>query len=129
MGMGMELSAIAAAVIGGLATVVAMVLGASGLHSLWDTYNSLVGLAGSGLAGLFALGIFTRRTTAGGALAGAISSAAVLYGVQRYTELHFFLYALIGVASCCLVGYGVSLLLPGSRKPLAGLTIHDMPRR
>jgi SSS family solute:Na+ symporter len=125
----LRLARLLTAVLGTLATVVAMVLGASGLHSLWDTYNSLVGLAGSGLAGLFALGIFTRRSSAAGALVGAICSAVVLYLVERFTDLHFFLYALVGITSCAVIGYGVSLMLPDRNRSLAGLTIYDMPKR
>jgi SSS family transporter len=113
------------AAIGLLATATALVLAESGLHSLWDTYNELVGLAASGLAGLFALGIFTRRATGTGALIGALSSAAALYLVQRYTHLHFFLYALIGVTTCVVIGWLASCLLPHRQRSIAGLTIYD----
>lgn len=117
------------AALGLLATATAIVLARSGLHSLWDTYNGLVGLAGSGLAGLFALGIFTRRATAAGALVGAIASAVVLYFVQRHSNLHFFLYAMVGVLTCYIVGWLASLLLPAQSGPLTGLTIYDLRNR
>jgi Na+/proline symporter len=113
------------AAIGLLATATALVLAESGLHSLWDTYNGLVGLAASGLAGLFALGIFTRRATGAGALIGALSSAATLYLVQLYTQLHFFLYALIGVTTCVVIGWLASCLFPQRQRSIAGLTMYD----
>lgn len=106
-------------------TLAALVLARTGLQSLWDAYNSLVGLVGSGLAGLFALGIFSRRANGGGALIGAVTSAVVLYLVQRFTSLHFYLYASVGVVTCVLVGWLASLLFP-ARQPgdLKGLTIY-----
>ena len=86
------------------------------MKSLWDAYNSLVGLAGSGLAGLFALGIFSKRAHGTGALIGALTSAVVLYFVQQ-TNLHFFLYAAVGIVTCFSVGWIASLLLPGTPHP------------
>lgn len=98
--------------LGVFATLAALALAKSGLQSLWDAYNSLVGLVGSGLAGLFALGIFTRRANGPGALIGALASAVTLYLVQRYTDLHFYLYAGIGIITCFVVGWLASLLIP-----------------
>jgi SSS family transporter len=108
------------------AVAAALVLASLNMTSLWDTYLNLVGLAGSGLAGLFALGIFTRRATGAGALIGALASAVVLYWVQQYTNLHFFLYAAIGVLTCFTLGWLVSVLIP-SRHPLReDLTIYGL---
>ena len=58
---------------GAFATATAPALAALNLTSLWDAYINLVGLAGSGLAGLFALGIFTRRAVGVGAMIGAVA--------------------------------------------------------
>lgn len=99
--------------IGVFATAAALILAQSDVKSLWDTYNSLVGLTGSGLAGLFALGIFSKRAHGRGALVGAIVSAVVLYRVQQ-TQLHFFLYALVGLFTCVSVGWIASLIIPGT---------------
>jgi len=112
------------AVIGLFATAAALVLAKLNLVSLWDAYFNLVGLTGSGLAALFALGIFTRRTSAAGALLGAAASAGVLYYIQRNTSLHFFLYSLIGFWTCFIVGWAASWLLPRPRQALTGLTIY-----
>ncbi|REK19608.1 MAG: sodium:solute symporter [Planctomycetota bacterium] len=118
------------AAIGVLATAAALALAEFNLKSLWDAYNSLVGLAGSGLAGLFALGVFTRRATGTSALAGAAASALVLYFVQQRADVHFFLYAMVGIVTCFIVGWTGGLLLPGeSSNRLAGLTIHDAASR
>ena len=103
-------------IVGVFATVAALVLAELNLKSLWDAYNSLVGLAGSGLAGLFALGIFSKRAHGMGALIGALTSALVLYFVQQ-TNLHFFLYAAVGIVTCVSVGWIASILLPGTPHP------------
>jgi SSS family transporter len=114
------------AIIGLFATLAALVLAELQQRSLWDSYNSLVGLAASGLAGLFALGIFTRRAHGAGAMVGAITSAVVLYIVERHADLHFFLYAGIGVITCVAVGWLASLVLPSEAKSIEGLTVYSM---
>jgi Na+/proline symporter len=93
-------------------TGAALWLATTDVRSLWDAYLSLLGLLGSGLAGLFALGIFSKRATGPGALVGAIAGAIVLFCVQRYTPVHFLLYGAIGTTTCFACGYLASLVLP-----------------
>ncbi len=95
------------------------------IDSVWDQFWILVGLFIGGLTGLFVLGIFTRRTSASGALIGAVCSAAVLWYVVHYTEIHFFLYSAIGCMTCCGVGYLISLRKPHSKR-LESLTVFDL---
>ena len=94
------------------------------IKSLWDMYMKILGLVMGGLTGLFALGIFTRRAHGTGALVGAAASALILWAVQTYTPIHFFLYALIGIGSCFIIGYVASLGLPDSGKSRDGLTVY-----
>jgi solute:Na+ symporter, SSS family len=56
-------------------------------------------------------------------LLGFIISAIVLYLVQRYTAVHFLLYAGIGMCSCALSGYLASFLVGSPVRPLDGLTV------
>jgi len=112
------------ATLGVFATLAALALAQFGFKSLWDAYNSLVGLIGSGLAGLFMLGIFTRRANGVGAMIGALASALVLFVVQKFTDLHFFLYAGIGIVTCAVVGWIASLAFHSSSPSPKGLTIH-----
>lgn len=109
-------------VVGGLGVGAAFLLAAMNLESMFDTFLKLVGLTGSALAGLFLLGIFTRRANTAGALAGAIASCLVLYWVQQRTSLNFFLYAPVGMGTCFGVGYAVSCLTGREHRSLAGLT-------
>ena len=112
------------AILGAAATGTAIALASLEIGSLWDAFQGMMGLFGAGLAGLFALGIFTTRANGAGALAGALASVAVLAWVQSSSDLHFFLYGMVGILSCFSVGYVASFALPGGHKPLRGLTIH-----
>jgi len=112
-------------ILGVTATIVGLLMASYEIKSLWDLFTKILGLFGGSLAGLFALGIFTRRAHGWGALVGAMASAVVLFAVQ-FTSIHFFLYAGIGIAVCFVVGYIASLLIPAKPKDTQGLTIHTI---
>jgi len=97
--------------------------------SLWDIYMSVLGLLMGSLAGLFMLGIFTRRANGAGALAGAFAGAAALYWVQNNTRLHFYIYAAVGVVVCFAAGYIASLVIPSRKKVDDELTIYGIHGR
>jgi len=96
--------------LGLLAVGLASALALMSIESAFDTFQRILGLTASGLAGLFVLGIFTTRANQAGALAGAVASAAALYWVQGHTRMHVYLYAFVGITTCVAVGYAVSLL-------------------
>lgn len=104
----------------------ALLLAGFEVKSLWEYYMMLIGLFGGGLAGLFALGIFSRRATGTGALIGAGVAAFVLTLVQYYQPVSFLLYSSIGIVCCMVCGYLASLVLPASPKDLAGLTWYTL---
>ena len=91
-------------VLGAVATATSIALATFDVGSLWDAFQVMMGLLGGGLAGLFALGIFFRSANGKGAMTGAIASVFILYWVQQYTDLHFFLYGAVGILSCVAVG-------------------------
>src|SRR5690606_34198855 len=108
-------------------TAGALWLAMSDIYSAWDVFLKMLGLTGSALAGLFLLGIFSCRANGFGAAAGAISSVIILALVQNYTNVHFFLYALIGIVTCFSIGWIASLAKPApSRESLRGLTYQAM---
>ena len=109
--------------LGLIATATAATMATYEIQSLWDLFMRMLGLLSSGMAGLFAVGMFTRRANGRGALAGALISAAVIYWVQTQTAVSFFLYAAIGLLTCFAAGYIASLLLPDHPKTLKGLTV------
>ncbi|QDS99104.1 sodium:solute symporter [Adhaeretor mobilis] len=111
-------------ILGVLGTAMALLIATYAIESLWDLFLTFAGLAIGGLAGLFALGIFTTRGNSIGAVAGAVVGGVILYFVQSLTPIHFFLYPVIGVGSCFSIGYLVSLLFPLQQCSLEGLTIY-----
>ena len=104
-------------------TACAMLLAVSDVKSIWDFFLEILGLTGGALTGLFLLGILTRRANGIGATIGMIVSVMVLFSVQRLTNVHFFLYAMVGILTCFIVGYLCSFLAPAySSDRLKGLT-------
>jgi len=108
-------SAQLAVVVAGLVGIgIAVVMASSTIESAFKTFNSMIGLTAGSLGGLFALGVFTRRSHGRGAFIGA------LCGLVTVLALHLggapvtgLLYAAIGFATCFFVGWGMSRLLPG----------------
>ena len=86
-------------------------------------------LSGGTLAGLFVLGIFTRRANGVGAVAGAGASAAAVLAAKFLTEMQPFLYVAVGLGVCVGAGYLVSVVVPAGRRDISSLTIHTMPRQ
>jgi Na+/proline symporter len=115
----------ATALTGVICTLAALVIATRNISSFLDAYLAIVALTGSGLAALFALGIFTRTSNALGATVGVIGSALCLFAVTKFTSFHFFLYGIIGFSTCAALGWMVSWLTGGSRKQLSGLTLRD----
>lgn len=112
-------------IFGGLGTAGALWLAMSDIKSVWDVFLKILGLAGGALAGLFLLGILTRRANGTGAIIGAVTGVLALFFVQQYTSVHFLLYAMVGILSCMSVGYLASLLTPAPGD-LTNLTIYDL---
>ena len=112
---------------GAIATIAAILLARFQSGYMLDLFYEIMGLFGGWLAGLFVLGIFTRKATGPGALAGLAAGTAAVYLVKFNTKVHFMLYAGVGLAVCVAVGYLVSLALPWKRKDVDGLTVYTMP--
>jgi solute:Na+ symporter, SSS family len=96
--------------LGVVAVGCAALLATLGVGSAFDVFQRILGLTTSGLAGVFLLGIFVRRANVRGVWTGVIASAASLYIVQVHTKVHVYLYSLIGIVVCVVVGYIVSLV-------------------
>ena len=107
----------------GLASVgIALYMAASGIDSAFKQFNTLIGLAAGSLGGLFALGVFTRRANAKGALVGALVGFATVAGLHHFkAPVIGILYGFIGFATCLVVGYLASLWLKGGGNPRLSL--------
>ena len=110
-------------VLGVVATGASLVMASMDVRSLWFLFTKILGLLGGGLAGVFALGVLTRRATGPGALVGAIAGSTLTVFVWKYTAVHFFLYAAVGIVTCFVVGYVASLVLPAPARDLSDLTV------
>jgi Na+/proline symporter len=111
-----------------IATGMAAFLAWRNVSSLWDEFLRLIALIGGGFPGVFALGFLTRRASSRGVILGTLASIAITWWIQNYTQTSVFLHSFVAIASCMVVGYVASLLLPdrARRQSLAGLTLWDL---
>ena len=93
----------------------ALILATWDIASLWDQFNTFLGLLTSGLGAIFFLGIFFPRVGATAAFIGLISGIGVLVLVQGNTNLSFLLYGLIGMVSSIVVAYLLSFIFPNKK--------------
>jgi solute:Na+ symporter, SSS family len=94
------------------------------VESLWKLFLNVLGLTTGILAGLFSLGILTRRAHGLGAMIGVAISGAVMAGLAKYADIHPMMFGCLAVLTCFVGGYLASLIFPAAPKPLERLTIH-----
>jgi solute:Na+ symporter, SSS family len=87
---------------------------------LLNAFNALLGMFGGPIAGIFLLGIFTKRANGSGAFLGAFLSVLVEILVSK-TDIYFMYYGMVGVAVSFIGGYLFSFLFQG-KKNIQGLT-------
>jgi len=121
-----RLAKIVVVVVGTFGTVMACVLAMFPIQSLYFLFQEIVGLLSSALAGIFFLGIFTNRTSSKGVIIGAVASLLVMAFVKYQTGIHFYVYPLIGIPVCIIVGYLSSFLFQSDDKELKSLTYHNL---
>lgn len=114
-------------VLGGFATALSVVLLYANFKSLLDFFQELLALFAGATMGLFFLGIFSRNANATGALAGVLGSGLLLAYVTFFTPLTFWLFSVIGFATCYGLGVLVSRFVPGRSQP-EGLTIFSLKK-
>jgi SSS family solute:Na+ symporter len=111
-------------VVGGiLGIAVALWFENSGIENAFKTFLGITGLVTGSLGGVFALGVFTKKGNATGAIVGAVAGIAAVATV-KFAKLPVtgILYALIGLMTCFVVGYVVSLCT--RRDEREGLSVH-----
>ena len=114
--------------VGIIGTAGAIVVAAMQWQLLLDAFLKWLFLVMGVLAGLFTLGIFTTRANASGAWIGAVVAVATVVVMMLTTSLNFFLFSVIGLATCVLAGYVASAPLAGPHD-VTGLTIHTRSTR
>jgi Na+/proline symporter len=125
----LRLARIITIVLGAFATGCALLLARYPIKSLWDLFLVLLGLLGGTLAGVFVLGIFTRRANSLGAMIGIVCSTLALFCAKQYTQIHFFLYGAVGIITCVCVGYLGSFLSRLSKPCPRDFTVYGLFKR
>lgn len=105
-------------------TGIALYMAHAGVSSLWDKFNTILGLFTGCIGGAYILGIFTKRATGKGVMAGMLSSCIIQLYIQQYTDVHLLMYAFTGLTTCVLTGYLFSILLPSVKRDISGLTVY-----
>jgi SSS family transporter len=90
----------------------ALVLATWNIASLWDQFNTFLGLLTSGLGALFILGIFFPRVGSKAALTGVIGGLILLLLIKNNTPISFLLFGFIGMTASILIAVAMSFLLP-----------------
>ena len=105
---------------GALVTFLALFAGRLGALAL--AYNRVSSIISGPLLGIFLLATLTRRTTASGALAGAVTGMAAVWTVSSNTNWSFFWFGPVGVIATVAAGYAASLFMaPPPPEKIIGL--------
>lgn len=115
--------------IGIVGTALAIIIAITGVTSLFDYFNLMLGMLGGGLAGVFLLAVFTTRAHWIGALAGLLVGSVATAVVHFHPALHVYLAGAAGTVACFVVGYVVSWAVPLPASDLTGLTIYTHSER
>ncbi len=94
-------------------------------NETWDLFLLVTGLFGVPIAGVFAVGIFTKKANTYGVIIGLIVAAIVSYFVGK-TDITPFTVSVIGFFIAFIVGYLASLPFAKHNKNIVGLTIHTI---
>jgi solute:Na+ symporter, SSS family len=111
---------------GVVGTIAGLVFIDPSIRSLMEEYYKVIGLFTGALTGVFLLGMLTRRASGVGALVGLIVSTGAVITIWQKELVNGYLYAIIGVTGCLVIGYLTSLILPADRRDTRGLTIHAL---
>ena len=108
---------------------VAFLLTRYDIHSIFDISIELFGVLGGGFAGVYSLGMFTRRANWQGVTIGVAVSIALTMIAWSVNLVHPYFYLAISILLCIVVGYCASWLFPApTAESLKGLTIYAAPK-
>lgn len=111
-----------------IAILITVIFAMSKIPMIFTFWSKLYALIGGGFAGIFFLGMFTRRANSVGVLIGALASIAVTAYLMFCTDAHWLLYMPASILICITVGYITSIFLPESKRDLTGLTVFVSPK-
>lgn len=97
--------------VGIIAIIVSMILANGEIKSAYEWFNSFMGLVLGVLAGIFVLGVITKKATSIGAYAGFFTSAIIVINLKyNHPEVTSWSYAIISIGVSCIIGYIISLI-------------------
>lgn len=108
-------------VVGLLGTAVAYAFTLVDVRSIWETFLAIIGLFGGTISALFISGIFDRRASTHGVLAGAIVGGGCVAWLKFATTVHFFLYPVAGV----IIGVTVTAVISRLINHLMGTNVNE----
>ncbi|WP_210128188.1 sodium:solute symporter [Staphylococcus sp. GDX8P114P-2] len=95
-------------------------------NDIWDLFLLITGLFGVPLAGVFAVGIFTKRTNAFGVIIGLIFGVIFAYIFNNIGgDNSPFFVSIISFLIAFTISYLASFIRPNKGKDITGLTIFD----
>lgn len=109
-------------IFGALGCGFALMMATWNVLSLFDWFNTMLGLLTSGLGALFFMGIFFDRIGGRAALGGFILGTVALLAVTVYSSLSFLLYGFLGMLFITVISYILSFVMPREVRDLDGLT-------
>ena len=115
-------------VMGVLGTLAGLLFISPEIRSLMSEYFKVIGMFMGALGGLFLLGIATTKANATGAFVGLFAGVGLMIWIWQSTDTNGFLYSTIGLLACLIVGYAVSVFLPGPQQNLENLTLHTQSK-
>lgn len=104
----LRLARVLTVIFGTIGTIGAIYLSSIETRSLFSNFLTFLNLVGGGVAGVFALGVFTKIGNSIGAFVGAVVSACLVVYVWQYTPLNSLAYGAVGFTTSLAVGYVVS---------------------
>ncbi len=115
-------------IVGVFGIVMALMLATWNIASLWDQFNTFLGLLTAGLGALFVMGIFFPRISGKAALIGVLAGIVILILVKNHTTLSFLLYGFVGLVASVLLALVFSLVFP-NRKEITGYSWKSRVRK
>ena len=125
----LKIARIVTVVVGTCGMCFALAMATWDIQSLWTEFSKYIGLLGGGLGGLFILAVFTRQANSRGAIVGLSASALLQYILEVNHIVHGVLFAATGMISCVVVGYIASVIIPGKKRDLTGLTLYTLKNK
>lgn len=112
-----------------LGTIIAVAIAALNIEFIFDLFQEVLGIIAGSLAGVFVLGIFTKRANPYGVLVGIVTSILAVFIIKSSTDISLYLYGAVSVITCVTAGYITSILTPHVKNDLTGLTYLTLRKR